>query len=566
MNFNGNIKLQGGGVIQNARFENLATDPVAPVSGQVWFNTTDVTLKTFDGTDIKPVGGGTDAGTAAGLAATQTGAGLASDGSYTVPTGTNYLNAATSLANADAKLDVAVKVVADAIAAEATARADADSAASTALSTAIAGEVTARDAAILVETNARIAADSAAASAASDLVSTETTARLAGDAALDLRVDGVQSELNATQAASGLNTDGTFTAPASTTFLGTATSLKDLAVKLDAALTSEAADRTAADTGFTTAIAAEVQARTDADAVIQGQIDDLIESLGGEGGVEGDLAAEIANRIAAVAAVQSELDASQAAIGLATDGTFTAITGTNYLNAASTVLGTSLALDAAVKANADAVAAEVTARTTADTNFGTALTTETTNRTTADGALQTELNTVEAGAGLETDGSYAQPTGSNYINSAVSLKDADFKLDAAVKVVADTAATNATAIAAETTARATAISDAITAEVTARDAAIVVAVGAEATARDVAIAAGLATIAGGGYFLYTSSAASTTHVVTHGLGSQYANVTVVDTTDNVIVPQGIQFNSTTSLTVTFNTAIDCKVVISGLKV
>lgn len=566
MKINGNLLIQGGGVIQNARFENLAADPVSPFSGQIWFNTTDAILKTYDGVVVKALGAGADTGTVADLNATKVGAGLNTNGSYIVPTGTNHLGTATSLANADTLLDAAVKVVADAIAAEATTRAGADSAASAALASAISGEVTSRDAAILVETTARIAADAAAASAASDLVSTETTARLAGDAALGTRVDAVQAELNATQAAAGLNTDGTFTAPASTTFLGTATSLKDLAVKLDIALTAEASARTAADSGFTTALAAETQARTNADTTFQGQIDTLVAELTGAGGVTGELAGEIAARVAADGAIQTELDNSQAAIGLATNGTFTAITGTNYLNAATTVLGTSLALDTAVKANADAIAAETTARTTADTNFGTALTTETTNRTAAVTALQTELNTAEAGAGLETDGTYAQPTGSNYINTAVSLKDADFKLDAAVKVVADAASTNATAIAAETTARASAISDAITAEVTARNAAITGAVGAEATARTAAIAAGLATIAGGGYYLYTSAGAATTHVVTHGLGSQYANVTVVDTTDNVIVPQGIQFNSTTSLTVTFNTAIDCKVVISGLKV
>lgn len=566
MKINGNLRFMGNGVIENARFENLAVDPVAPSVGQIWFNTEEGQFKGFDGLVIRPLGADMAAARQAELDATQAGAGLDTDGNYVVPTGTNYLNATTSLAGADAALDTAVKAAADAVVAEAATRAAAITAAGTALSTAIADEVTARDAAIAVETAARVAADVAAASAVSDLLGTETAARLAGDEALTDSIADVQAELDATQAAVGLNTDGTFTAPANTTFLGTATSLKDAAVKLDTAVAAEAATREAADTAFTTALAAEAQTRADADSNFQSQIDELIENLTGDGGVEGDLAAEIAARIAADTAIKNELDASQASIGLATDGSFTAITGTNYLNAATTVLGTSLALDAAVKLVSDAVVAETTARTTADTNFNTALQDEITARTANDEAQQTELNTIEAGAGLETDGSYVSPTGSNYINTATSLKDADFKLDAAIKVVADAVAAEATTRGAADTAAATALTDAIAGEVTARDTAIATAISTEVTDRNAAIAAGLATISGGGYFLYTSTAAAATHVVTHALGSQYANVTVVDSTDNVIIPQGIQFNSTTQLTVTFNTAIDCKVVVSGLKV
>jgi len=63
--------------------------------------------------------------------------------------------------------------------------------------------------------------------------------------------------------------------------------------------------------------------------------------------------------------------------------------------------------------------------------------------------LQTELDTTQTGAGLGGDGQYQQPSGSNYLDSATSLHDADGKLDTAVK-------TNADAIASEATARANA--------------------------------------------------------------------------------------------------------------
>ena len=72
------------------------------------------------------------------------------------------------------------------------------------------------------------------------------------------------------------------------------------------------------------------------------------------------------------------------------------------------------------------------------------------------------------------------------------------------------------------------------------------------------------------HFVYTSSAASTTHVITHNTGAKYNNVTVVDNTtgsvtlDQVVIPNGIKFDTANQLTVTFNSAIDCVVIVSGL--
>lgn len=66
------------------------------------------------------------------------------------------------------------------------------------------------------------------------------------------------------------------------------------------------------------------------------------------------------------------------------------------------------------------------------------------------------------------------------------------------------------------------------------------------------------------YFLYTSGAAATSHTVTHNLGQKFCNVTVVDSSDEVVIPQSIKFDSSSQLTVTFNTAIDCKVIVMGV--
>jgi len=51
--------------------------------------------------------------------------------------------------------------------------------------------------------------------------------------------------------------------------------------------------------------------------------------------------------------------------------------------------------------------------------------------------LQTEVDAIEAGAGLNTDGTYATPSGTNYIDASTSLANADALLDAQIKVNAD---------------------------------------------------------------------------------------------------------------------------------
>jgi len=66
------------------------------------------------------------------------------------------------------------------------------------------------------------------------------------------------------------------------------------------------------------------------------------------------------------------------------------------------------------------------------------------------------------------------------------------------------------------------------------------------------------------YHLYTSGAPSTSHTVTHNIGQKYCNVTVVDDTDEVVIPQSITFDDENGLTVTFTSAIDCTIVVMGV--
>lgn len=61
-----------------------------------------------------------------------------------------------------------------------------------------------------------------------------------------------------------------------------------------------------------------------------------------------------------------------------------------------------------------------------------------------------------------------------------------------------------------------------------------------------------------------SPSVGTSHTINHNLGQQFVNVTVYNTSNEQIVPQGVTLNSANQLIVTFNAAIDCKVVIVGV--
>lgn len=60
MQIYGSLTLKGGGKIENFRPDEFATDPASPLVGQMWMNTTEDTLKFFDGTAIWPLAKGGD--------------------------------------------------------------------------------------------------------------------------------------------------------------------------------------------------------------------------------------------------------------------------------------------------------------------------------------------------------------------------------------------------------------------------------------------------------------------------------------------------------------------------
>jgi hypothetical protein len=62
-----------------------------------------------------------------------------------------------------------------------------------------------------------------------------------------------------------------------------------------------------------------------------------------------------------------------------------------------------------------------------------------------------------------------------------------------------------------------------------------------------------------------SSTPATSHVITHGFGTKFVNVSVADSTDNVIIPDSIVYTDTNTVTIGFTSSIACTVIISGLK-
>lgn len=112
----GDLELAGLGQIIGLRAENLAADPTAPSAGQIWYNTADGVYRGYDGTTVFTFASGTSLESIqAEMDRTQTGAGLEANGEYAANTGTNYLDAATSLKSADLLLDTELKSLRDAL-------------------------------------------------------------------------------------------------------------------------------------------------------------------------------------------------------------------------------------------------------------------------------------------------------------------------------------------------------------------------------------------------------------------------------------------------------------------
>jgi hypothetical protein len=244
------------------------------------------------------------------LDATQLGAGLSTNGTYAPNASTSYIAAATSLADADAKIDAALKLVDTAYkAADAQIHSDVANAVSTAAAADSARQADIANAvsAISTEANARVAADTAQVTriAALEANATQSTASLL-------------AEIDAVEAAVGLKSDGTYLPTSGSNYTDSATTVVGAVAKLDVALHAVDVAYKAADAALASNVAAVSAALASNVAAIQANavaqqtaIDTNTAGIASEvtraQGAESDLSTRVTNEVTRATAAESAL-------------------------------------------------------------------------------------------------------------------------------------------------------------------------------------------------------------------------------------------------------------------
>ncbi len=545
MDFNGNIRLLGGSTLRNARIERLAADPVSPLDGQLWYNTTDNVYRGFDGTVVMTfASGGNTALIQTELDNTQTAAGFNADGTLTAFSGSNYLVSSESLRAALVALDTQLKSASDAaaqaqtevdavetaLAAEVTRATDAEGV----LTTDLAAEVTrATDAEgvlttdLAAEVTRATDAEAALAQDLADEITARGLAELAIQNEIEAKLNGLRwktsvraIEINANLSLTGAATvDGVVLADGDRVAVIAQTEPADNGIyvvntagawtrstdfdgtspinEINSAAFFVEEGTSLADTGWTQLNQVNT---VGTDAIAFTQFNGAAGIGAGAGLYKTGNTLEIGEGVGIVVTADAIEVALASAGGLGFDGS----------DAVQVVAdGTSLTVSASGVKVSDTLTTEIGA-------LRTDLTAEASTRGTADAALQTELDATQVSAGLAADGTLAAFTGANYVSAADSLRAAVVALDTQAKA-------NADAVAAANTR----LTDSM--------------------------------------YLYTSGASADTHVVTHNLGQQFTQVTVIDSTNQVIIPDSVTFDSANQLTVVFSSAINCKVVVSAPK-
>ncbi len=551
MDLVGNLVLKGLGQIKNARVENLAVDPVSPSAGQIWYNTADGLYRGFDGTSITTFASGGNTATILNeINAMETAVGLNSDGTLPSLAATNYVTGSTSLFDALVALDAQAKLTADDLA----------------------------------------------------------------DAVADIAA--LTTEVNAIETAVGLNADGSLAAYSGTNYIDGASSIKGATTLLDTRAKTNADDIATNATAITTKVSKAGDSMTGnlafggtnkviglaaptaaGDAVNKDYVDSLVSGLTWRapvldvlslhtdyptalvigdrvinttddkiytvtaGGVDGDAATFGAGVSPADGDAIFAKDTDQ---GWTYNGTdWVQFTGTGMLAAGVGLSKTGNQLDINLGAGiselpSDEVGIDVHANgglfltvdgTASSTNTAAQLSIKldgsslarsgTGLKIAANGVTATEIAASVAGAGLAGGGgaalSVTAGTGIDVSGDAVNL-DLTYADGRYINTAGDTL-TGALITAGDPTA--------------ALEVANMQYVDAVRTALEAST------------YVHDGAVAATSHTVVHNIGAQYCNVTIVDSANKQIFPDSVTFNSTTTLTVTFLSAITCKVIVTG---
>ena len=486
------------------------------------------------------------------------------------------------------------------------------------LTTNLAAEVTratAAEATLTTNLAAEVTRATAAEGVLQDNIGTEEAARIAGDAT---NATAISTEQTRATTAEGLLSDRI------TQEVSGRTAADDA---LAAALAAETSARTTADAAHTSAITAEVNRATAAEQALSNKIDSAVAGMTWEAPVDDHVVNHTAVDLVGKADGYRVVDTTDFKMYTVTGGVFDAgealVDGAAFFNRTTDVpyvfngtalvqfngasgldAGAGLSLtgntlnigsDGTIVVNADTIgvaqsvlnsitvvasdlAAEVTRATTAEQGLSGRIDTEHAHHVAGDAALQAaidaEVARAEAAEAAEATARAAAVSAEataraaadtvlqgNIDAEATRAQAAEAALttavstEAAARAAADTTLTNN--LAAEVT-RATGVEVDLQDQVDAADDALADEV-VRATAAEDALAAKIGKM----YFLYSGASASS-HTVTHNLGQKYCNVTVVDASNEVVIPQSISFTDANELVVTFNTSIVCKVIVMGL--
>jgi len=397
------------------------------------------------------------------------GAGLSETGEYVVPTESNYIDASTSVADAVTLLDGAAKDNADAIAAENSRAVGAEEAVDAKVTDEITRATTKENllgsSIDLVEASTGLTVDGAyVAKTESNYINSSTS--IDGSVVLlDTAIKTVDDRAVAAEDALGVRVteleEDVGGATGDLADLVTTTKENLVAAINEVKVQSNATDDNLISEDENTSGSSIVgydghNGTKGLFSITSGKVDDAIDSIVTK------IDSEAKDVDDYIIATDLKIDTMKTSAGLAVDGTYVIKTDTNYLNTSSSLDGAVVLLDTAVKTSDDrAVAAEgaISTRVTGletyvGTNIGdlTTLTTEAKDdlvvainevdanadsaQSDATAAL-TKVDVIEASAGLSEDGAYVASTGSNYVVTATTLKEADDLLDAQIKINAD---------------------------------------------------------------------------------------------------------------------------------
>lgn len=203
-----------------------------------------------------------------------------------------------------------------------------------------------------------------------------------------------QGEVDRIESAVGLTSIGEYIPHTSSNFINGSTTMRSADVLLDSALKAE-------ETARISAVSAEASARLSGDNNLQGQINTINQTTSD---------------------IQTELDAVEASVGINPDGSFTPLTGSNYIDGIVTIRGLSEKLDTEM--------ARVEQLTVSGVND-----------------LQAEVDNTQASlGGLTAGGTFTAFNGTTYLDATSTFREADLALDGAIKAEFDARVADVTRI------------------------------------------------------------------------------------------------------------------------